>query len=698
MITSSAIMSLLLLQQNQRPMFMSFTVFVFILVSCFSSSAGFQEDSLPPSPPSPPVGKPGATNGPVSEERPTNVRYHVPDLPLQHYQFWLKGSPVTRAEFVKICNKLGDSLFSPNSGIFQDAASNIIFDEQSVYREYFAMAVIKQICPRIHQIEKNCWGYETNCENIYLMPECYGSSLGQARDEQDHKIQWFNQADFGYILKRRRELSRFCLPDKSISSSDVSSLDCIKDFKSCWGQNLRIIFDDIPTGPSLTTNNATYILKPGKIGGWNCDLQLKRIKEESGQSGKLQSWFKEIENYNLNSGLESDKTCDSIVNKQTFFVKLDSPTNIYHYLNSAMNFYITMHLINKFSSDNQIVIWDNQKETSKFSPIWSAFSRNQVLNLADYKGKRVCFKKFVFVMPPRTLGGLYYNTQLVPGCTKTGLFDAFNKHILHRLTIANPYDFPFGPRDEWVNVVIVARTNKFRRILNQDDLKRSLDNIAGVKAIILNYDELEFVDSIKRSHLADVIIGIHGAGLTNTLFQPDWGALFELYDCKDRAYSDLARLRGVKYYTIDDKDGKFIKKVPVEGNGLEQGSYDDKFSNYEIDTQEFARIAQTIADRVRLDRKRYIEKRNNSTIMSSRPTTPTPKQYESIPELSVTSPKVSVTTESALIDQTTTPPTTVAPPSESVTLPAGNSGPAIDDITTVPNIIASLERKSNDEL
>jgi len=37
-------------------------------------------------------------------------------------------------------------------------------------------------------------------------------------------------------------------------------------------------------------------------------------------------------------------------------------------------------------------------------------------------------------------------------------------------------------------------------------------------------------------------VGMHGAGLTHSLFLPSWAAVFELYHCEDRGcYSDLAR-------------------------------------------------------------------------------------------------------------------------------------------------------------
>jgi hypothetical protein len=39
------------------------------------------------------------------------------------------------------------------------------------------------------------------------------------------------------------------------------------------------------------------------------------------------------------------------------------------------------------------------------------------------------------------------------------------------------------------------------------------------------------------------------------LFLPDWGAVFELYNCEDPGcYSELARLRGVKYFTWEIPD------------------------------------------------------------------------------------------------------------------------------------------------
>lgn len=53
----------------------------------------------------------------------------------------------------------------------------------------------------------------------------------------------------------------------------------------------------------------------------------------------------------------------------------------------------------------------------------------------------------------------------------------------------------------------------------------------------------------------DILIGMHGAGLTHMLFLPRTSAVFELYNCEDTAcYRDLARLKGIKYITWEDPE------------------------------------------------------------------------------------------------------------------------------------------------
>ena len=108
--------------------------------------------------------------------------------------------------------------------------------------------------------------------------------------------------------------------------------------------------------------------------------------------------------------------------------------------------------------------------------------------------------------------------------------------------------------------------------------------------------EMPLLEQFQKSYDADVLIGMHGAGLTHSLFLPDWGSLFELYNCEDeRCYRDLAALRGAHYVTWRDKS----KLEVVESSPQHANSAVEKFSNYRMDTAEFLKLVEEAAVAVR---------------------------------------------------------------------------------------------------
>lgn len=61
---------------------------------------------------------------------------------------------------------------------------------------------------------------------------------------------------------------------------------------------------------------------------------------------------------------------------------------------------------------------------------------------------------------------------------------------------------------------------------------------------------MPFKQQLEIIRNTDILVGMHGAGLTHVLFLPRWATVFELYNCGDpNCYKDLARLRGVDYLT-----------------------------------------------------------------------------------------------------------------------------------------------------
>uniref|UniRef100_A0A914VPS5 EGF domain-specific O-linked N-acetylglucosamine transferase n=1 Tax=Plectus sambesii TaxID=2011161 RepID=A0A914VPS5_9BILA len=140
------------------------------------------------------------------------------------------------------------------------------------------------------------------------------------------------------------------------------------------------------------------------------------------------------------------------------------------------------------------------------------------------------------------------------------------------------------------------------------NLIEALKDLSGVEVTRIDYNSrMPFVDQLDMTHNTDIFIGMHGSGLTHLLFLPDWAGVFEIYNCEDeRCYWDLARLRGVKYWTWQKEDKVFPEN---EGKHPTLGTPHKKFTNYSFDVPEFLRIVQQMIEYVRRHPKFVQEQR-----------------------------------------------------------------------------------------
>uniref|UniRef100_A0A674JRH3 EGF domain-specific O-linked N-acetylglucosamine transferase n=1 Tax=Terrapene triunguis TaxID=2587831 RepID=A0A674JRH3_9SAUR len=415
---------------------------------------------------------------------------------------------------------------------------------------------------------KSCWGYERSCKPEFRFgyPVCDYVETGWANDIETAQQIFWKQADFGYVKERLDEMKTHCKP---IAKGD-SSLACSQYLQHCRATNLYV---DLRTTKRNHDRFKEDFLQKGEIGG-HCNFDSQAFMAEGQRKSPLQSWFAELQTYTpLSFRPIEDGKCDIIIEKPTYFMKLDAGVNMYHHFCDFVNLYITQHINNSFSTDVNIVMWDTSSYGygDLFSETWKAFTDYHIIHLKTYDSKRVCFKEAVFSLLPRMRYGLFYNTPLISGCHGTGLFRAFSQHVLHRLNITQE-----GPKDGKIRVTILART------------------CWRPKHYVVCRD-LEFSEQLKITHNSDIFIGMHGAGLTHLLFLPDWAVVFELYNCEDeRCYLDLARLRGIRYITWQKKNKVFPQD---QGHHPTLGEH-PKFTNYSFDVEEFMYLVLLAADHV----------------------------------------------------------------------------------------------------
>lgn len=219
-----------------------------------------------------------------------------------------------------------------------------------------------------------------------------------------------------------------------------------------------------------------------------------------------------------------------------------------------------------------------------------AFTNHPVWNLNTFEGKKVCFNSLVFSLLPRMVDGLYYNTKLSGSCQNSSLFNEFGVFIKNSILSNVIQDHSLKK----IRVTILNRETKFRQVVNLEALISGL-NKAKYEVTVANFSSYgpPFEDQVRIVSQTDILVGMHGAGLTHMLFLPKWSAVFELYNCEDpKCYSDLARLNGIKYQTLDKKWVKFEsgdRKRP-------------KFANFSIDKSEFIRKMNQLTDLIRMDK------------------------------------------------------------------------------------------------
>ncbi|XP_054283091.1 EGF domain-specific O-linked N-acetylglucosamine transferase [Macrosteles quadrilineatus] len=463
----------------------------------------------------------------------------------------------------------------------------------NMYKE-LGEACMKDDCPLKEYVGRpGCWGYEGVCpqNDTYSVPSCPGDHKGWVPSKKDQIQTFYTQGDFGYIAEQQKELMVICEPN---FLSD-SSLMCSKHLRYCQGRNIMVDFRDL-INRKEPIRYKMDVLKEGEIGGF-CKLHRERLTEECDHISPLQSWGPELRYFTELPHRPIDtEECDVVIDKPTYFMKIDATVNMYHHFCDFFNLYASQHVKlhdwTTFSTDVHVLIWESFTYMSNFNPVWKAFTRHPIWDLKTFTGKRVCFRNLIFPLLPRMIFGLYYNTPLIWGCERSGLFHAFSRHVLHRLQV------PEHPRtSSAVKITLLSRESAYRNILNEQELLSALQANPDYQVQRVVYNRhMDFQQQLELTRNSDIFVGIHGAGLTHLLFLPDWAVVFELYNCEDEScYLDLARLRGVKYITWENKEKLWQED---EGHHPDGGAH-AKFTNYKFDVDEFLRLVSLGAEHVR---------------------------------------------------------------------------------------------------
>jgi hypothetical protein len=229
----------------------------------------------------------------------------------------------------------------------------------------------------------------------------------------------------------------------------------------------------------------------------------------------------------------------SYITGNTFMFGRRYSNNIFHFLQKALPLYdiqkyYTIHNI-LFMIENGMSHW----QSSVFNFVNRAYQqRKQLLFYTSQKqdqNKLVCIQNLVFpLLDCKVRPWPFYVTPKVMNYFSEDIVKSFNMEVYSR-----------PPK----TVTLIVR-KKNRRIHNEQELYDALVNFHPfIQVRIVDYDKLTFKEQVDVMRTSGVVIAIHGAALTNSMFLPKHAAVIEIfpfgvYDVKKHDYA-----RGMNEYT-----------------------------------------------------------------------------------------------------------------------------------------------------
>lgn len=236
--------------------------------------------------------------------------------------------------------------------------------------------------------------------------------------------------------------------------------------------------------------------------------------------------------------------------------------NLYHTMTDWYNAYLMMRFFNKTETETDILFIDSHPSGSldlTWKTLFNSYTR--VRHLSSNKDKIVLYSEMVWNI-------LGYHSPMYTTSTEKSLplSEEFRTFFLNRHGIRDQYQL----NCESIKILFIWRKDYIahprnptglvaRKIANGEDIiahfqtKYPNYNVTGVQL-----DAMSMADQLQIVSQTDILVGMHGAGLTMSMFIPKHGCLIELYpeysSKSNIHFRQIASWRGLHYQSWQNFD------------------------------------------------------------------------------------------------------------------------------------------------
>lgn len=272
--------------------------------------------------------------------------------------------------------------------------------------------------------------------------------------------------------------------------------------------------------------------------------------------------------------LDSNITVEEPTRNFTILVKREGSHNPWHSLMEIWSMTMTLDVLRMAKEpsinalfysmsdvDNtQVMILDNYDEGPYFD-LWSLFAKRPTVRARNMTTALTTSENIIVPLPGAS-NPVWQGDWDIHNCDRSPLLTTFAQRILSFYNLAT---IPASHPD--IVLTFIDRRST-RRLLDQDSHLAALRaHIPHLKVQSIDFATLSFAEQIKAVRGTDILVGVHGAGLTHAMFLPESAVVVEILPegLEHKGFRNFAALLGHAYFSAHGLKARAGRDGGVEG-------------------------------------------------------------------------------------------------------------------------------------
>jgi protein O-GlcNAc transferase len=313
---------------------------------------------------------------------------------------------------------------------------------------------------------------------------------------------------------------------------------------------------------SLCIGEAALFDPAEKKFSFGCEVRELTVVELSKTIPTLQNlrsyWYETGPAVIFNKGIKFDTSISppASVPNFTILLKREGESNPWHCLLEIWSMTMTIDILRMASTplftpadatNTQIIILD-ERENGPYWDLWTIFAKRPPLRIKDLT-QTTKFENVIVPLAGAT-NPLWSADWEAHPCERSELLHVFSQRTLQFYGVEDG-----GPHDGDIVLTFIDR-KEGRRLIDQEAyLQEITTSIPHVKVQAIDFTSMTFKEQLEIIRKTDILVGVHGAGLTHGMFLREGSVMVEILPetLNYKGFRNLAGIAGHTYFSAHGK-------------------------------------------------------------------------------------------------------------------------------------------------